>query len=49
MQHLIGRTQRHGLWRVFVDVLVEQAGVPVPADPTLIVADTHLTGRGGAC
>jgi membrane protein DedA with SNARE-associated domain/rhodanese-related sulfurtransferase len=44
MEQLIGLIQQHGLWLVFVNVLVEQAGVPVPAYPTLIVAGAYLTG-----
>ena len=44
MDYLIGLIQQHGLWLVFVNVLVEQAGVPVPAYPTLIVAGAYLTG-----
>src|SRR4029079_16513085 len=35
--------QKHGLWLVFANVLVEQAGVPVPAYPTLIIAGAYLT------
>jgi membrane protein DedA with SNARE-associated domain/rhodanese-related sulfurtransferase len=44
MDQLIGLIQQHGLWLVFVNVLVEQAGVPVPAYPTLIIAGAYLTG-----
>jgi len=44
MQQLIGLIQQHGLWLVFVNVLAEQAGVPVPAYPTLILAGAVLTG-----
>lgn len=44
MQQLITLIQTHGLWLVFGNVLVEQAGVPVPAYPTLIIAGAYLTG-----
>ncbi len=43
MDQLIGLIQQHGLWLVFANVLVEQAGVPVPAYPTLIIAGAYLT------
>ncbi len=33
---------RIGLGLVFVNVLVEQAGLPVPAYPTLIIAGAYL-------
>jgi membrane protein DedA with SNARE-associated domain/rhodanese-related sulfurtransferase len=47
MNQLIAMIQQHGLWLVFVNVLAEQAGVPVPAYPTLIVAGAYLTvGEG---
>ncbi len=38
MTHLIDLIREFGLGFVFVNVLVEQAGVPLPAYPTLIVA-----------
>ena len=44
MDQLIALIQKHGLWLVFGNVLAEQAGVPVPAYPTLIVAGAYLTG-----
>lgn len=44
MQQLITLIQMHGLWLVFANVLVEQAGVPIPAYPTLIIAGAYLTG-----
>jgi membrane protein DedA with SNARE-associated domain/rhodanese-related sulfurtransferase len=44
MSQLIALIQQHGLWLVFANVLIEQAGVPVPAYPTLIVAGAYLTG-----
>ena len=47
MEQLIALIQKHGLWLVFGNVLVEQAGVPVPAYPTLIIAGAYLTvGEG---
>ena len=44
MSHLIGLLQEFGLGLVFLNVLVEQAGVPVPAYPTLIVAGAFAAG-----
>ncbi len=43
MDQLIALIQEHGLWLVFANVLVEQAGVPIPAYPTLIIAGAYLT------
>lgn len=42
MQHLVGLIQQYGLWFVFLHVLVEQFGVPLPAYPTLIVASALI-------
>ncbi|MET0205228.1 MAG: DedA family protein/thiosulfate sulfurtransferase GlpE, partial [Casimicrobiaceae bacterium] len=39
--------QQYGLWFVFFNVLVLQAGLPVPAYPTLIITGALAT-RGGA-
>jgi membrane protein DedA with SNARE-associated domain/rhodanese-related sulfurtransferase len=47
VNQLIALIQEHGLWLVFVNVLAEQAGVPVPAYPTLIVAGAYLTVGDG--
>jgi membrane protein DedA with SNARE-associated domain/rhodanese-related sulfurtransferase len=44
MSHLINLFLQFGLGLVFVNVLVEQAGVPVPAYPTLIVAGAYIGG-----
>jgi len=43
MDHLIGLIQHYGLVFVFVNVLAEQAGLPVPAYPTLVIAGAYLT------
>ena len=43
MDQLIALIQEHGLWLVFANVLAEQAGVPIPAYPTLIIAGAYLT------
>jgi membrane protein DedA with SNARE-associated domain/rhodanese-related sulfurtransferase len=45
MQHLVGLIEQFGLSFVFLNVLAEQAGVPLPAYPTLIVASA-LAARG---
>jgi membrane protein DedA with SNARE-associated domain/rhodanese-related sulfurtransferase len=38
MQHLVSLLEQYGLSFVFLHVLLEQAGIPLPAYPTLIVA-----------
>lgn len=43
--NLIDHVARHGLLLVFVNVLAEQLGLPIPALPTLIVAGA-LAARG---
>jgi membrane protein DedA with SNARE-associated domain/rhodanese-related sulfurtransferase len=43
MDQLIGLIQQYGLVFVFVNVLAEQAGLPVPAYPTLVIAGAYLT------
>jgi membrane protein DedA with SNARE-associated domain/rhodanese-related sulfurtransferase len=47
MEHLIALLQQYGLSFVFVNVLALQAGLPLPAYPTLIVAGT-LAAMGGS-
>jgi len=46
MRHLIALIEQYGLWIVFLNVLIEQAGVPVPAYPTLMVAGALLVHAG---
>src|SRR5882757_1653547 len=43
MQHLIDLITQYGLWFVFLNVLAAQAGLPVPAVPTLIVTGALVT------
>ncbi len=38
MEHLVALLAQHGLWLVFVWVLVERIGLPLPALPLMIVA-----------
>ena len=45
MNHLLDLLQYYGLAFVFINVLVLQAGLPVPAYPTLIVTGA-LASRG---
>lgn len=45
MQQLIAWVSEYGVLLVFVNVLVEQLGIPIPALPTLIVAGA-LAARG---
>ena len=47
MSHLVELIQYYGLAFVFVNVLLLQAGLPVPAYPTLIITGALAT-RGGA-
>jgi membrane protein DedA with SNARE-associated domain/rhodanese-related sulfurtransferase len=47
MAHLIELIEYYGLWFVFFNVLALQAGLPLPAYPTLIVTGA-LASRGGA-
>jgi len=47
MEQLLQLIQHHGLAFVFVNVLLLQAGLPVPAYPTLIITGA-LASRGGA-
>ncbi len=47
MSHLIALLQEYGLGFVFVNVLALQAGLPLPAYPTLIVAGA-LAATGGS-
>ena len=47
MAHLIDLISYYGLWVVFFNVLALQAGLPVPAYPTLIITGALAT-RGGA-
>jgi membrane protein DedA with SNARE-associated domain/rhodanese-related sulfurtransferase len=44
MRHLIELIQQYGLTFVFLNVLIEQGGAPIPAYPTLIVAGALLSG-----
>lgn len=43
MQQLVSLLEQYGLSFVFLHVLLEQAGVPLPAYPTLIVAGALVT------
>ncbi len=38
MQHIISVIQQHGLLIVFLNVLLAQSGLPLPAFPTLMAA-----------
>ena len=48
MSQLINLILEFGLGLVFLNVLVEQAGLPLPAYPTLIVAGAYLAGDTNA-
>ena len=45
LMHLI---QEYGLGLVFINVLLLQAGLPIPAYPTLIVAGAYAAASGGS-
>ncbi|OZI40247.1 hypothetical protein CEG14_00310 [Bordetella genomosp. 1] len=47
MQDILTLLQQYGGWLVFFNVLVEQAGLPVPAYPMLIAAGAVAGGAGG--
>ena len=47
MDTLLALIQQYGLAFVFVNVLLLQAGLPVPAYPTLIITGA-LAAKGGA-
>lgn len=47
MQDILTLLQEYGSWLVFFNVLVEQAGLPVPAYPMLIAAGAVAGGAGG--
>ena len=46
MDHLIMLLQQYGLGLIFINVLLLQAGLPVPAYPTLIVAGAYAAMGG---
>src|SRR5438270_13460500 len=48
MNNLIMMIQQYGAGFVFLNVLALQAGVPVPAYPTLIVAGAYAAMGGGS-
>jgi membrane protein DedA with SNARE-associated domain len=43
MQHIISVIEQHGLLTVFLNVLLAQGGVPLPAFPTLMTAAALVT------
>src|SRR5690349_18181978 len=44
MQHLIDLLEQFGLLIVFINVLLEQIGLPIPAYPTLLVTGSLVVG-----
>lgn len=48
MDALIELIRHYGLWAVFVAVLLDQGGVPVPAWPLVVVASTLAVESGGS-
>ena len=47
MQNLQILLHSYGSWLVFLNVLVEQAGLPIPSYPTLIASGAVLSGPAG--
>lgn len=45
MQHLIDLLAQYGLLIVFINVLLEQLGLPIPAYPTIIITGSLLIGE----
>ena len=43
MQHIISVIEQHGLLVVFLNVLLAQSGLPLPAFPTLMAAAALVT------
>ena len=43
MQHIISVIEQHGLLVVFLNVLLAQSGLPLPAFPTLMAAGALVT------
>jgi membrane protein DedA with SNARE-associated domain/rhodanese-related sulfurtransferase len=43
MQHIISVTEQHGVLIIFLNVLLAQSGLPLPAFPTLMVAAALVT------
>ncbi len=46
MRHLILLIQQYGLPFVFLNVLLEQGGLPIPAYPTLLIAAALAASSG---
>lgn len=44
MQHLIDLLEQFGLFIVFINVLLEQIGLPIPAYPTLLITGSLVAG-----
>jgi hypothetical protein len=44
MQYLISVIEQHGLLIIFLNVMVAQSGLPVPAFPTLMAAAALVSG-----
>jgi membrane protein DedA with SNARE-associated domain/rhodanese-related sulfurtransferase len=48
MEQFASEIQRYGLWVVFLNVLLAESGLPLPAFPILVVAGALGTSAGGA-
>jgi membrane protein DedA with SNARE-associated domain/rhodanese-related sulfurtransferase len=47
MEQFASEIQRYGLWIVFLNVLLAESGLPLPAFPILVVAGALAAGGGG--
>lgn len=48
MQTLLYLIENYGLWFVFITVLLDQGGIPVPAYPPIILASAMTVDAGGS-
>jgi membrane protein DedA with SNARE-associated domain/rhodanese-related sulfurtransferase len=48
MEQFAAEIQRYGLWVVFLNVLLAESGLPLPAFPILVVAGALAASGGGA-
>jgi membrane protein DedA with SNARE-associated domain len=47
MDSLADLFSQHALWAVFLTVLLEQLGLPIPSTPVLLLAGARLAGMAG--
>src|SRR5512140_1195571 len=47
MNHLVDLLREYGIAFVFLNVVIEQAGLPIPAVPTMVIAGALMAGTQG--